>query len=99
MRAGPACPAGAAATAATFRQLPDRPFRLTFLPPPLPPPQASWDKAEDKPAVVLTATAALTSLYFASSIVNTIDRIPLVSGLLELVSRRPLGWLGAPGAS
>jgi hypothetical protein len=41
----------------------------------------------------------LTSLYFASSIVNTIDRIPLVSGLLELVSRRPLGWLGAPGAS
>jgi hypothetical protein len=54
--------------------------------------QAAWDKTEDKPAVIVLATAAFVALLAAGSVADAIDRVPLISGLMRLVGLIVTGW-------
>ena len=53
---------------------------------------AWWDASEEKPAIVATGFGALITLYFASTIVSAVDRLPLVSTVFELIGLTFTGW-------
>jgi len=52
----------------------------------------TWEKTEDKPAAVAVTGAAILLLITASSIVDTIDKIPIISDLIELIGIGVTGW-------
>jgi hypothetical protein len=45
----------------------------------------AWDKTEDKPTAVFFASVALVALLAASSVVNTVEGIPVLGDGLKLV--------------
>jgi len=54
--------------------------------------QTKWEQTEDKPAAVAVTAGAFLLLITASSVVDAIDRIPIVSDLIELVGIGVSAW-------
>ena len=54
--------------------------------------QTKWEETEDKPAAVLVTLGAILVLSALSGVVNAIDRIPVVSDVIELVGVGVTGW-------
>ncbi|KAK9788160.1 hypothetical protein WJX73_004257 [Symbiochloris irregularis] len=54
--------------------------------------QRRWDKVEEKPVAIAIGVTALVVIWAASGLVDRIDRLPLVGGLLELVGLLVTGW-------
>ncbi|KAI8473462.1 MAG: CAAD domains of cyanobacterial aminoacyl-tRNA synthetase-domain-containing protein [Monoraphidium minutum] len=52
-----------------------------------------WEKTEDKPGAVLVISGTVIALSLAFSLVNAIDKIPVVSDLVELVGIGVTGWV------
>lgn len=51
-----------------------------------------WDAVEDKPQALLYAGAAVAALVFSNSILSTVNAIPLLPKLLEVVGLGYTGW-------
>eukprot|EP00746_Dinoflagellata_sp_MGD_P125151 gnl/MRDRNA2_/MRDRNA2_59866_c0_seq1.p1 gnl/MRDRNA2_/MRDRNA2_59866_c0~~gnl/MRDRNA2_/MRDRNA2_59866_c0_seq1.p1 ORF type:complete len:263 (-),score=62.42 gnl/MRDRNA2_/MRDRNA2_59866_c0_seq1:123-911(-) len=51
-----------------------------------------WDAVEDKTATILYASGAVLALYFANSIIATVNALPLLPGLFEAVGLGYSGW-------
>eukprot|EP00793_Prasinoderma_coloniale_P007020 PRCOL_00001852-RA len=51
-----------------------------------------WDKTEDKSTVALYAGGAVIALWVSSSIVGSINSLPLVPKLMELIGLGYSGW-------
>ena len=51
-----------------------------------------WNKTEEKPAAVALTIAAFVALWVLNGIVGAVDRIPVVSGVLELVGIFVTAW-------
>ncbi|KAF6262645.1 CAAD domains of cyanobacterial aminoacyl-tRNA synthetase-domain-containing protein [Scenedesmus sp. NREL 46B-D3] len=54
--------------------------------------QTKWEETEDKPAAVAVTGGILLLLVAANSVVDAVDRIPIVSDLIELVGIVVTGW-------
>ncbi|WIA22239.1 hypothetical protein OEZ85_004565 [Tetradesmus obliquus] len=54
--------------------------------------QAKWEETEDKPAALAVTGGALLLLVAASSVVDAVDKIPIISDLIELVGVVVTGW-------
>ena len=54
--------------------------------------QVKWDKTEEKPAVIAITTAAFVGVWALSGLVDRIDRLPVIGGLLELVGLVVTSW-------
>lgn len=54
--------------------------------------RVQWDKVEDKPTVLLYAGGAVLALWITSSVLGSLDRIPLVPDFLKLVGTLYSGW-------
>jgi len=54
--------------------------------------QTKWEETEDKPAAIAVTAGAFLVLIAASSVVDAIDKIPIVSDLIELVGIGVTGW-------
>jgi CAAD domains of cyanobacterial aminoacyl-tRNA synthetase len=51
-----------------------------------------WDKTEEKPAALGLTAAAFVGLWVLNGVVNALDNIPVVSGILELVGVFVTSW-------
>lgn len=51
-----------------------------------------WDKTEEKPAAIGLTAAAFVGLWVLNGVVNALDRIPVISGSLELVGIFVSSW-------
>jgi hypothetical protein len=51
--------------------------------------QAWWEASDEKPTIIAVGAGSLLALYFASS---TIDRLPLISTIFELIGLTFTGW-------
>jgi hypothetical protein len=51
-----------------------------------------WEATEEKPAAIAITFAALIAVWAASGVVDAVDKLPLVGGLLELVGLLVTGW-------
>lgn len=51
-----------------------------------------WDQTEEKPALIGLVTASIVLLYVLNGIVSAIDKIPVVSGLFELIGIFVSSW-------
>ena len=51
-----------------------------------------WDGVEEKPAAVAIGVGALVALWATSGLVDAIDRLPIIGGLLEVVGLIVTGW-------
>lgn len=51
-----------------------------------------WDKTDEKPAVVAITTAAFVGVWALSGVVDRIDKLPVIGGLLELVGLVVTSW-------
>jgi len=51
-----------------------------------------WNKVEDKSSVILYGTGAIVLLWFASTIVGSMNSIPLLPKLMELVGLSYTAW-------
>jgi hypothetical protein len=54
--------------------------------------QTKWEETEDKPAAVMVTLGAILVLSALSGVVNAIDRIPVVSDVIELIGVGVTGW-------
>eukprot|EP00882_Tetradesmus_deserticola_P006760 GHRQ01007116.1.p1 GENE.GHRQ01007116.1~~GHRQ01007116.1.p1 ORF type:complete len:149 (+),score=63.37 GHRQ01007116.1:349-795(+) len=54
--------------------------------------QTKWEETEDKPAALAITGGALLLLVAASSVVDAVDKIPIISDLIELVGVVVTGW-------
>ena len=54
--------------------------------------KAAWAKTDDKPAVVVLGGAALVALVAANAVVTTVDGVPVLSSLLQLIGLIVSGW-------
>jgi hypothetical protein len=54
--------------------------------------QAKWEETEDKPAALAVTGGILLLLVAASSVVDAVDKIPIISDLIELVGVVVTGW-------
>lgn len=54
--------------------------------------QTKWEETEDKPAALAVTFGALLLLVAASSVVDAVDKIPIVSDLIELIGVVVTGW-------
>lgn len=54
--------------------------------------KTKWEKTEEKPAAIGLTVAAFVGLYVANGIVNALDTIPIISGVLELVGIFVTSW-------
>ena len=54
--------------------------------------QQKWDKTDEKPAVVAITLAAFVGVWALSGIVDRIDNLPIIGGLLELVGLVVTSW-------
>lgn len=54
--------------------------------------QVKWDKTDEKPAVVAITTAAFVGVWALSGVVDRIDKLPIIGGLLELVGLVVTSW-------
>ena len=51
-----------------------------------------WDGVEEKPAAVAIGVGALVVLWATSGLVDAIDKLPIIGGLLEVVGLIVTGW-------
>ncbi|KAK9903238.1 hypothetical protein WJX75_000526 [Coccomyxa subellipsoidea] len=51
-----------------------------------------WDETEEKPAVVAITISAFIAIWAASGVVDAVDKLPVIGGLLELVGLLVTGW-------
>ena len=51
-----------------------------------------WDGVEEKPAAVAIGVGALVVLWATSGLVDAIDKLPVIGGLLEVVGLVVTGW-------
>lgn len=54
--------------------------------------QEKWDETEEKPAVVAITISAFIAIWAASGVVDAVDKLPVIGGLLELVGLLVTGW-------
>ena len=54
--------------------------------------QAWWEASDEKPTIIAVGAGSLLALYFASSIIGAIDRLPLISTIFELIGLTFTGW-------
>ena len=54
--------------------------------------QEKWDQTEEKPAVVAITLASFVAVWAASGVVDAVDKLPLIGGLLEFVGLVVTGW-------
>lgn len=54
--------------------------------------QVKWDKTDEKPAVIAITSAAFIGVWALSGLVDRIDKLPIVGGLLELVGLVVTSW-------
>lgn len=54
--------------------------------------QGKWDRTEEKPAVIAITTAAFVGVWALSGLVDRIDKLPVIGGLLELVGLVVTSW-------
>jgi hypothetical protein len=54
--------------------------------------QTKWEETEDKPAAVLITGGAILLLITLSGVVDAVDKIPIISDLIELVGVVVTGW-------
>ncbi|TKY61191.1 CURVATURE THYLAKOID 1B [Spatholobus suberectus] len=54
--------------------------------------QEVWDKVEDKYAVSSLAFAGVVALWGSTGMILAIDKLPLISGILEVVGIGYTGW-------
>lgn len=51
-----------------------------------------WDKTEEKPALIGLVTASIVLLYVLNGIVSAVDKIPVISGMFELIGIFVSSW-------
>jgi len=51
-----------------------------------------WEETEEKPAVVAISIASFIAIWAASGVVDAVDKLPLVGGLLEVIGLGVSGW-------
>ena len=51
-----------------------------------------WDGIEEKPAAIAIGVGALVVLWATSGLVDAIDRLPIIGGLLEIVGQIVTSW-------
>ena len=54
--------------------------------------KAAWDASDDKPAIVGLTVAGFLALIAVNAVAGAVDRVPIVSDLLELVGLTVTGW-------
>lgn len=54
--------------------------------------QLKWEESDNKPAIVATGFAALFALYVTNGIVSTIDRLPVIHTVFELLGLGVTAW-------
>ena len=54
--------------------------------------QVKWDQTEEKPAVVAIGVGTFVTIWALSGLVDRIDKLPIIGGLLELVGLLVTGW-------
>ena len=54
--------------------------------------QAKWNATEEKPAVIAIGLSSFVAIWAASGLVDAINRLPLINGLLEGVGLVVTGW-------
>lgn len=54
--------------------------------------QAKWDQTDEKPAVVAIGVGTFVTIWALSGLVDRIDKLPVIGGLLELVGLLVTGW-------
>jgi hypothetical protein len=51
-----------------------------------------WEQVPEKPVVLTLGAAAVTLVYVATRVLEVLDRLPLVGGVLELTGFLYSGW-------
>ncbi|EIE23134.1 hypothetical protein COCSUDRAFT_42072 [Coccomyxa subellipsoidea C-169] len=51
-----------------------------------------WEETEEKPAVVAITVSAFIAIWAASGVVDAVDKLPIIGGLLEFVGLLVTGW-------
>ncbi len=54
--------------------------------------QAKWDDLDEKPAAVAITISVFVAIWAASGVVDAVDRLPIIGGLLEFVGLLVTGW-------
>ncbi|KAL4858817.1 Protein CURVATURE THYLAKOID 1A [Chlorella vulgaris] len=54
--------------------------------------KAKWEASDNKPGIVATGSAALFGLYLTSGVISTIDRLPLMHTVFELLGLSVTAW-------
>ncbi|KAI7836679.1 hypothetical protein COHA_009455 [Chlorella ohadii] len=54
--------------------------------------QAKWEASDNKPGLVATGVVGLVGLYLVSGLVNTVDHLPLLNKLFELLGLGVSAW-------
>ena len=54
--------------------------------------QAKWNATEEKPAVIAIGLSSFVAIWAASGLVDAINRLPLINGVLEGVGLVVTGW-------
>eukprot|EP01025_Chloroclados_australasicus_P018541 TRINITY_DN1978_c0_g1_i1.p3 TRINITY_DN1978_c0_g1~~TRINITY_DN1978_c0_g1_i1.p3 ORF type:complete len:175 (-),score=25.64 TRINITY_DN1978_c0_g1_i1:286-768(-) len=52
----------------------------------------AWNDTENKPLVVLLGVGALVALWSVNSILNSIESVPFLGNLMELIGLGATGW-------
>ena len=51
-----------------------------------------WEGVEEKPAAVAIIVGAITGVWALSGLVDAIDKLPIIGGLLEVIGLIVTGW-------
>ncbi|BDA50106.1 probable protein CURVATURE THYLAKOID 1A, chloroplastic at C-terminar half [Coccomyxa sp. Obi] len=54
--------------------------------------KAKWDDLDEKPAAVAITISVFVAIWAASGVVDAVDRLPIIGGLLEFVGLLVTGW-------
>ncbi|KAL5576462.1 hypothetical protein UlMin_018161 [Ulmus minor] len=54
--------------------------------------QNVWDKAEDRPALIGLGFAAIVALWASANLVSSIDRLPVIPSILEIIGVLFSSW-------
>lgn len=54
--------------------------------------QAKWDATEEKPAVIAIGLSSFVAVWAAAGLVDAVNRLPLIGGLLEGVGLVVTSW-------
>lgn len=54
--------------------------------------KAKWEEVEEKPAAIALTFASIIAIWAASNVLDSIDSLPILPGLLELVGLIVTSW-------